>query len=44
MRQKTTEIPLGSEIVIYRIAKLFGTQRPAITKHLHNIFATGELK
>ncbi len=27
-----------------QIAKLFGTQRPAITKHLRNIFASGELK
>ncbi len=27
-----------------QIALLFGTQRPAITKHLANIFKTGELK
>ncbi|PIP19447.1 MAG: cytochrome C biogenesis protein CycH [Candidatus Omnitrophica bacterium CG08_land_8_20_14_0_20_41_16] len=27
-----------------QIAQLFGTQRPAITKHLYNIFKTGELK
>ncbi|MEK7121977.1 MAG: RhuM family protein [Patescibacteria group bacterium] len=27
-----------------QIARLFGTQRPAITKHLNNIFKTGELK
>lgn len=27
-----------------KIADLFGVQRPAITKHLKNIFATGELK
>lgn len=27
-----------------QIASLFGTQRPAITKHLNNIFASGELK
>lgn len=27
-----------------QIARLFGTQRPAITKHLHNIFKAGELK
>ena len=27
-----------------QIALLFGTQRPAITKHLRNIFKTGELK
>lgn len=27
-----------------KIAQLFGTQRPAITKHLKNIFRTGELK
>lgn len=26
-----------------QIAELFGTKRPAITKHLHNIYATGEL-
>ena len=26
-----------------QIASLFGTQRPAITKHLNNIFKTGEL-
>ena len=26
-----------------QIADLFGTQRPAITKHLGNIFKTGEL-
>ena len=27
-----------------RMAELFGVQRPAITKHLKNIFASGELK
>jgi len=27
-----------------QIAMLFGTQRPAITKHLNNIFKTGELR
>lgn len=26
-----------------QIALLFGTQRPAITKHLNNIFKSGEL-
>ena len=26
-----------------QIATLFGTQRPAITKHLNNIFNSGEL-
>ena len=26
-----------------QIATLFGTQRPAITKHLNNIFSSGEL-
>jgi len=26
-----------------QIAELFGTQRPAITKHLKNIFESGEL-
>jgi hypothetical protein len=25
-----------------QVAELFGTQRPAITKHLKNIFASGE--
>jgi hypothetical protein len=27
-----------------QIAELFGTKRPAITKHLKNIFASGELE
>jgi len=27
-----------------QIAQLFGTQRPAITKHLSNIIKSGELK
>src|SRR3990167_11503842 len=27
-----------------QMAVLFGTQRPAITKHLNNIFKSGELK
>ena len=27
-----------------KIADLFGVQRPAITKHLKNIFESGELK
>jgi prophage maintenance system killer protein len=27
-----------------QIARLFGTQRPAITKHLNNVFKDGELK
>ena len=26
------------------LAELFGVQRPAVTKHLGNIFSTGELK
>lgn len=26
-----------------KIAQLFGVQRPAVTKHLRNIFVTGEL-
>jgi hypothetical protein len=26
-----------------KISKLFGVQRPAITKHLNNIFESGEL-
>ena len=31
-------------LVQKQIAQLFGTQRPAITKHLHNIFNIGELQ
>src|ERR1017187_3803370 len=27
-----------------KIAELFGVQRPAVTKHLKNIFESGELK
>lgn len=27
-----------------QIAELFGTKRPAITKHLKNIFSSGELE
>lgn len=27
-----------------QIASLFGTQRPAITRHLNNIFKSGELE
>jgi hypothetical protein len=27
-----------------QISRLFGTQRPAITKHLYNIFKSGELQ
>jgi len=27
-----------------KIAELFGVQRPAVTKHLKNIFNSGELK
>ena len=27
-----------------QIAELFGTQRPSITKHLNNIFKSGELE
>ncbi len=41
------EIYLQNEtiwITQQKIAELFGIQRPAVTKHLKNIFATGELK
>lgn len=41
------EVRLERETVWLRqeqIAELFGTQRPAITKHIANIFKTGELK
>jgi hypothetical protein len=39
-------VQLGQETVWLtqkQIAELFGTQRPAITKHLKNIFLSGEL-
>jgi len=42
----TVEIYLHNENIWLtqdRIAQLFGVQRPAITKHLKNIFETGEL-
>ena len=41
------EIYLQNEtiwLVQQKIANLFGVQRSAITKHLKNIFETGELK
>ena len=41
------EVKLGQETVWLtqqQIAQLFGTQRPAITKHVHNIFNAKELK
>jgi hypothetical protein len=37
------KIVLPKKYIIY-IADLFGVQRPAITKHLKNIFETGELE
>jgi len=46
-REIHLEVKLEQEMVWLtqkQIAQLFGTQRPAITKHLHNIFKTGELK
>ncbi|HAD12396.1 MAG TPA: hypothetical protein DCF33_08150, partial [Saprospirales bacterium] len=44
--QTQVEVKLDAETVWLtqkQIALLFGTQRPAITKHLRNIFATQEL-
>lgn len=41
------EIKLENETIWMtqnQIAILFGTQRPAITKHLKNVFGSGELK
>lgn len=41
------EVKLEREMVWLtqkQIAQLFGTERPAITKHLNNIFKSGELK
>ncbi|MBQ4508572.1 MAG: virulence RhuM family protein [Paludibacteraceae bacterium] len=43
----TLEVKLGDETVWLtqeQIAILFGTQRPAITKHLNNIYKSGELE
>jgi hypothetical protein len=40
------EVKMGQETVWLtqeQIAELFGTQRPAITKHLNNIYSSGEL-
>lgn len=45
--KKGVEVRLEKETVWLtqpQIAKLFGTQRPAITKHLSNIFKTNELQ
>lgn len=45
--KKGVEVRLEKETVWLaqmQIAKLFGTQRPAITKHLSNIFETDELQ
>ena len=45
--QLTLEVKLGDETVWLtqeQIAILFGTQRPAITKHLNNIYKSGELE
>lgn len=44
--KKTVEVHLHNDTVWLtqvQIADLFGTQRPAITKHLSNIFKTREL-
>ena len=46
-KQLTLEVKLGDETVWLtqeQIAVLFGTQRPAITKHLNNIYKSGELE
>ncbi len=46
-RQVRLEVKLEQETVWLsqkQIARLFGTQRPAITKHLYNIFKSGELQ
>ncbi|HAZ10347.1 MAG TPA: hypothetical protein DCY56_04500 [Candidatus Omnitrophica bacterium] len=43
----TVEVNLQRETVWLtqkQIAQLFGIQRPAITKHLHNIFKSKELQ
>ena len=40
------EVRMGEETVWLtqqQIAELFGTKRPAITKHLKNIYTSGEL-
>jgi hypothetical protein len=45
--QVKVEVLLGQETIWLtqpRMAELFGVQRPAITKHLKNIFETGELE
>ena len=45
--QVKVEIYLQNETIWLtqqKIADLFGVQRPAITKHLKNIFESGELK
>ncbi len=45
--QVKVEVLLGNETIWLtqdRIATLFGVQRPAITKHLKNIFESGELE
>ena len=45
--QVKVEVLLGQETIWLtqpRMAELFGVQRPAITKHLKNIFDTGELE
>ena len=42
----TLDVQLKEETVWLsqkQIANLFGTERPAITKHLNNIFKSGEL-
>lgn len=44
--QPSIEVHMGDETIWLsqaKIAELFGVQRPAITKHLKNIFESGEL-
>jgi len=46
-KQAAIEVRLEKETIWLtqvQIASLFGTQRPAITKHLNHIFQTGELQ
>ena len=48
-KDKTSKIEVRLEnntvwLTQAQIASLFGTKRPAITKHLRNIFASGELQ
>ena len=46
-KQVQLEVKLAGETIWLtqmQISRLFGTQRPAITKHLYNIFRSGELQ